>query len=328
MSGSVLYISEREVVDSLSISDAITALGSMLIEKGEGKGVNVPKSLGTWGNGSSMHSLGSYMDGSGFAGFKNWVRTNEGGGSLYSLFDAHKGTLLAIIEARALGLLRTSAMTGVGSKLLAPKGAGTCALIGTGVQAEMQLRSLNEVLEIKELRVYSPTESSRQSFVDRMSKVYQFPILSSNSLHEATSNAEIVTLMTRAEEPFLNAADLSSCRLLNAMGAILPKKAEFHQDVFDLASHVVVDDIENARRGSRELREKFGVSEEWSDVKSIDAILSSNEDFLVSDQMVIFKAMGMGLSDLAVAQHVYASVKANGLGINIPAQTRENLLFS
>jgi len=328
MSDSVLYISEREVVDSLKTSDAIKSLKSMLLEKGKGEGKNVAKSLGVWGNGSSMHSLGSFMDGSGFAGFKTWVRTNQGGGSLFSLFDAHKGTLLAIIEARALGLLRTSAMTGVGTQLLAPPDAGIFALIGTGVQAEMQLRALSEVFSIKELRVYSPTADHRDSFVSRMSKIYTFSIVSSESLSEATSTAEVVTLMTRAEEPFLSAADLSSCRLLNAMGSILPKKAEFHQDVFDLTSNVIVDDIENARKGSKELREKFGTTEEWTDVNSIDEVLGNRVDLKKDGQMILFKAMGMGLSDLAVAQHVYRTVKAKDLGIKIPAQTRENLLFT
>src|SRR3546814_8547253 len=45
-------------------------------------------------------------------------------------------------------------------------------------------------------------------------------------------------------------------------------------------------------------------------------------------RLTIFKGMGMGLSDLAMARVVYETACARGLGHALPRQTRENLLLA
>ena len=110
-----------------------------------------------------------------------------------------------------------------------------------------------------------------------------------------------MTLITRAVEPFVDAAQLADCRHLNAVGAILPAKAEFAQDVFERADRVVVDDLENARRGSRELRERYGVdAPSWPGVSRLSDVLAGRNarPGCAADAV---QGMGMGLSDLAMA---------------------------
>src|SRR5690606_12754162 len=120
-----------------------------------------------------------------------------------------------------------------------------------------------------------------------------------DTLQEALHGAEIVTLITRASEPFVAAADLAACRHLNAVGAILPAKAEFAQDVFGLADMVVVDDLENARRGSRELRERYGSDgAPWQGVQVLGNVLAGGAARPDGARLTRFKGMGMGLSDL------------------------------
>ena len=100
----------------------------------------------------------------------------------------------------------------------------------------------------------------------------------------------------------MDAAQLADCRHLNAVGAILPAKAEFAQDVFERADRVVVDDLENARRGSRELRERYGVdAPSWPGVSRLSDVLAAGETRAPDARLTLFKGMGMGLSDLAMA---------------------------
>ena len=147
-------------------------------------------------------------------------------------------------------------------------------------------------------------------------------------LAHALADAEIVTLITRAVEPFVDAAQ-PDCRHLNAVGAILPAKAEFAQDVFERADRVVVDDLENARRGSRELRERYGVdASSWPGVSRLSDVLAAGETRAPDARLMLFKGMGMGLSDLAMATVVYEQALARGLGVALPPQTRENLLLA
>lgn len=329
MSEGILYLTERDVVDALDIPGAIDALHEILLEQGRERARNVPKALATWGQGSSMHALGSLMTGGGgYAGFKTWLHVPGGGGSLYTLFDADSGAPRAIIEARALGMLRTAAVGGVATRLLAPPGSRTAALIGTGPQAVTQLAALAAARPLTRVRVYSPTPEKRQAFVQAVAGRYAFAVQAADSLDEALAGAEIVTLITRAAEPFVDAAALHDCRHLNALGAILPAKAEFAQDVFGLADLVAVDDLENARRGSRELRERYGADASWDDVPALCDLLAQGRSRPRGARLTIFKGMGMGLSDLALARRVYEHARARGAGIALPAQTRENLLLA
>ncbi len=326
MSDHVLYLTEQDVVTLVSPSMAIEAVRARLLDKAAGSARNVAKSLGVWSAGS-MHSLGSFSQATALAGFKTWVRTNNGGGSIFTLFDMSSGKLQAIIEARALGLLRTSAITGVATDLLAPAEATVGCLIGTGDQASMQLRALAAVRQFTEMRVYSPTQANREAFCRRHAGRYRFPLRPCNSLEQATHGARVVTTITRAEAPFIDASMLRECQLFNAVGAILPQAAEFHQDVFDHTGMIVVDDMDNARRGSRELRERFGERDEaWANVATLDQLLAAKHQRTANAPMTLFKGMGMGLSDLAVAGIVYARAIECGAGIRLPAQTRQNLL--
>lgn len=332
MTQAIRYLSEADVVGVLDMPRAIDALADTLALQGQGQARNVPKALATWGDGSSMHALGSVVTGEGgVCGFKNWVHTRQGGGSVFTLFDADRGTLLAVIEARALGMLRTAAITGLATRTLAPASPRHAALIGTGPQAVTQLAALAAVRQPQSVRVYSPTPEKRAEFVRRAQGRYPFSIEAADSLAQALAGAEIVTLITRAEQPFVDAAALRDCRHLNAVGAILPAKAEFAQDVFERADLVVVDDLENARRGSRELRGRYGAGvEPWEGVSVLCDLLArgAGSQRPPDARMTLFKGMGMGLSDLALARVVYQAACERDLGQRLAPQTRENLLLA
>ncbi|MBP6019351.1 MAG: ornithine cyclodeaminase family protein [Burkholderiaceae bacterium] len=329
MHDGVLYLTEKDVVSVLDMPSAIDALQNMLTLQGRDQVKNVPKALGTWGDGSSMHALGSVMTDGGQCGFKTWVYTKKGGGSMYSLFDSENGRLLALIEARALGMMRTAAISGVATRVLAPKNSRVAALIGTGPQAVTQLAALAAVQDWSEVRVYSPTAEKRQAFVDKLAPRYPFALRAYDSLEAAMDGADIATTITRASEPFLTPAHLGTCKHINAVGAILPAKAEMDQAVMQMADLIVVDDKENAVRGSRELRELLGSdASTWTDVAVLSTLLADGQGRPEDAQLTLFKGMGMGMSDLAVAGCVYARASQQGLGITLPAQTRENLLLN
>jgi ornithine cyclodeaminase len=329
MHNGVLYLTEKDVVSVLDMPAAIDALQAMLIQQGRDRVKNVAKALGTWGDGSSMHALGSVMTEGGQCGFKTWVYTKKGGGSMYSLFDSENGRLLALIEARALGMMRTAAISGVATRVLAPANSRVAALIGTGPQAVTQLSALAAVQNWTEVRVYSPTPEKRQAFVDKLAARYTFTLRPCDSLEEAMDGADVATTITRASEPFLTPAHLSTCKHLNAVGAILATKAEVDQAVMQRADLIAVDDKENAVRGSRELRELLGADgSTWTDVSLLSDLLAGGNGRPADAQLTIFKGMGMGMSDLAVAGRVYEHAVQQGLGIALPPQTRENLLLN
>lgn len=315
MADKVLWLTEEDVVASITLNDAIDALAAALRLEGEGEARNVDKSFGTWGTRSAMHVLGSMMPGRGYIGFKTWANTPGGASSIFSLFGAEDGQLLALIEAGALGQMRTSGISGLATRALADPAADEMALIGTGAQSFMQVAAVAATRKLRRLRVFSPSADKRAAFVARARDAFAFDVVETESVAEAVAGVPIVTLITRAAEPFLFADMLADGVHINAAGAILPGAAEFGQDVFDRASLVVVDSIPNARKGARELIDRYGVDDAgWTEVRTLGAVLAQGAQRPAGNVITLFKPMGMGLSDLSVAVTVYERASIAGHG--------------
>ena len=311
----LIWITEQDVVSLVTLDDAIPALERGLRALGRKEAFNVPKALGGYGDGSSMHSLGSGAPALGYVGYKNWVHTKRGATALYTLFNAGDGSIAAVIEAAALGQLRTAAMTGVGTRWLAAAGADDMALVGTGTQAITQVAAINAVRPLKRVRVWSPTAEKRRAFTEQLRREFPFAVAESPTLDAATKDAAIVTLVTRAKDPFLHANMLARGAHLNAVGAILPANAEFHQDVFDRVDLVAVDDVTSVRRASREFTEHYGTNDAaWASVRSIGDVIAEGAQRPGTCDVTLFKAMGMGLSDLSVAVMAFERARERGVG--------------
>ena len=112
---------------------------------------------------------------------------------------------------------------------------------------------------------------------------------------------------------------------LNAVGAIAPDREEFTQDVFDRASAIGVDMIDSVKSLSAEFRKRFGDGD-WSKVQPLSQLVAAPPTRAANSDVTLFKAMGMGLSDLALAIEILKRVQAKGGGRAIehpkPAQPR------
>jgi ornithine cyclodeaminase len=151
----------------------------------------------------------------------------------------------------------------------------------------------------------------------------RFAVAESPTLEAATKDASIVTLVTRAKDPFLRADMLAQGAHLNAVGAILPANAEFHQDVFDRVGLIAVDDVTAVRRASRELMDRFGSDEAaWKAVRSIGEIIAEGAQRPAGCDVTLFKSMGMGLSDLSIAVMALERARTQGIGRALPHPIR------
>jgi ornithine cyclodeaminase/alanine dehydrogenase-like protein (mu-crystallin family) len=218
------------------------------------------------------------------------------------------------MEAAALGQIRTAAMTGVGTKWLASRDASDMALVGTGMQAITQVAAVNAVRPLRRVRVWSPTAEKRAAFAARLASQFAFDVEDAPSLAQALRDAPLVTLVTRAKEPFLTASMLAPGTHVNAVGAILPTHAEFTQDVFERTGWIAVDDVTGVQRNSREFIERFGADNQWGMVQPLSDVVANDRKRPASCDISMFKAMGMGLSDLSVALIALERARAKGIG--------------
>ena len=234
------------------------------------------------------------------------------------------GANLAVIEATALGQMRTAAMTGVGTKRLAPADADEMGIIGSGKQALPQVAACHAVRPLRKLRVYSRNPENRNHFVHTVRSELDFEVISCETLEETTNGMPIVTVVTNSTVPFLRADLMEKGSHLNAMGAIVPARIEFTDDLFDRADIVAVDNLQTIQHMSAEFIAHYNGNEDpgCDSIRTISELIKDKITRPPDADITLFKAMGMGLSDLSLAIDIYRRARAEGRGYPLPKRNK------
>jgi len=323
MTNSPIWITEADVVSLISLPEAVEALERILAMEAGGAAANMAKTHLMVGENDAMHALGASVAGAGLCGTKTWVNVGGKSATVVVLFDLEDGALRAVIEATALGQMRTAAMTGVGTKRLAPKGCDEMAIIGTGKQALTQIAACAAVRPLKSVRVFSRNPDSRIRFVEAAASRFDFRVVAADTLEDAVRDAPIVTLITNATRPFLAPDMVAAGSHINAMGAIVPKRVEFTADIFRRCDVVAVDSLRGVRDLSAEFRDYYGDDEDaWQAVLPISALIEDDYERPDGADLTLFKAMGMGISDLALGVEILERAVARGVGHALPERVR------
>jgi ornithine cyclodeaminase len=314
-----IWITEADVTGLISLPEAIDALEGVLEMEAGGEAVNMGKTHLMVAPNDAMHAIGAAVAGAGLCGTKTWVNVGGKSQTVLVLFSLDDGALRAIIEATALGQMRTAAMTGIGTRRLAPNEADELAVIGSGKQALPQVAACAAVRELRHVRVFSRRAEAREAFAAAVRQDLGVHATAAATLEDAVTDAPIVTLITNATEPFLTSAMIARGSHVNAMGAIVPARAEFAQDVFGRCDQIVVDSVHSVRELSAEFREHFGNDDSaWNSVRPIAEIIAQDAMRPANSDLTLFKAMGMGISDLALGIEVLARAEQRGGTTTLP----------
>ena len=322
---SFLWISEADAAGLVDMESAIAALDEVLRLEAAGDAANMTKTHAAW-PGGTLHAIGATLRRDGLAITKTWVNTPRGSTPLVLLFDASAGRLLAVIEAFALGQLRTSGISGIATRLLAREDARTFAIIGTGEQALPQVAAVAAVRPIRLVRVFSRDPAHRDAFARRVEETLGIEAVAATSAADAARGADVVTLVTRATEPFLTSAMVGRGAHVNAVGAITPERAEFEPALLGRCAVIAVDNVPQVQALSSEFMTYFKAGgPDWPGVTPLSALVARGQRRPQDADLTLFKAMGMGLSDLAVALRCYRAATARGIGRAIPHPERAGL---
>ena len=304
-----LWISEADVVSVMDLSDAIRTIEVSLPAEARGEAKNMEKTVVAW-EGGTLHALGAVA--SGAAATKTWAHTEGGAMPLLVLYDSTNGSLKAVIEALALGQLRTGAISGVATRWLSRADADVMALIGTGRQAVPQAAAVAAVRPLKQIRVFGRNQEKSRGVATRIREELGIDTVPSASVEEAVKDASIITTATRAREPFLNARMLREGAHINAIGAIVRTGAEVTPDLVARCERIVVDSVGQAQKLSRELE---GIG--WERVQPLSQLLVSRPA-RSENETTLFKSLGIGIADLALASEIFSRAVELRLGRVLP----------
>ncbi|MBS1888528.1 MAG: ornithine cyclodeaminase family protein [Actinobacteria bacterium] len=316
-----IWIAEADAAALLSIEDAIEALAGAHRLYAEGEAANMVKTQAQSGP-SNLHAVGAIIAGQEIAGTKTWMHTPGGAQPLLILISPEDGRVRAVIEAFALGQRRTSATSALATRELAREDAATMALVGTGKQAVAQAEAVAAVRPLTAISVYGRDPGRRAACVARLQDRVEAYVREEPSLEAALVHADIVTLVTRAAEPFVEAAMIAPGTHVNGVGAILPDRRELAVEAvagFDL---IAVDSLPQARSASGELNAAVAAGRlDWDEVAELGQVLTGAAPGRGgAGERTFFKAMGVGIADVALGAEVLRRARAEGVGVPLPAR--------
>ena len=235
------------------------------------------------------------------------------------LFEADHGSLLAIMDATEVTAIRTGAVSGVATELLANPGAGDLAILGSGTQARSHLEAMLAVRRIRRIRVWSPTESRLKAFAEHSSKKFGLKVEPVNSVKAAVQGADLICTTTSAREPVLKGDWLAPGAHLNVVGASIPIAREVDTKAM-VRSRLFVDRREStlSEAGDFLIPKKEGAIGDDHILAELGELLLKTKPGRGSpDEITLFKSLGIAIEDLASAHYVYTKASRLGVGARV-----------
>jgi alanine dehydrogenase len=321
MSERPIWVTETEVEELLTLEEAIDVLAASYRLQAEGSAQSMKRAYLRNGN-SILHAVGGMVGGEGACGTKTWTYTPGGAAPLLILFSLEDGGVKGVVEAFALGQMRTAATSGLGTRVLARGEASTLGLLGTGKQAFEQARAVACVRPIERIQLFGRDAGRRQALAARLRDAVDVEVTESADVAEAVAGADIVTAVTRAAEPIVAGEMLAPGMHVNAVGAIVPSRRELDESAVGRADVIVADSVEQARGDAGELRaaDAAGLLD-WETVRGLDAIVDAPTEALRGEEdITLFKTLGVGLSDVALGLEILRRAAGGKAGIPLPVR--------
>lgn len=235
---------------------------------------------------------------------------------IVALFDAVNGATRALLDATEITAIRTAAASGAATRVLAREDAGDLALLGSGTQARTHLEAMCCAREIRRVRVFSPKREERERFAARESEKHRVRVEVVDSARAAVEGADLVCTTTSSREPVLLGNWLAPGAHINAVGACFPTARELDTRAVRLA-RVFVDRRESALHEAGDLlipMQAGEISAEHIAGELGDVLAGHIVGRRSSDEITLFKSLGIAVEDLATAHWLDREARQRGIG--------------
>lgn len=311
-----LLLSHDDVRASVTMTDAIAAMEDAFRQEGEGKTL-LPQRINIKVGKGWLRVGPVAMEGAGWMGFKA-MNLTPGQGVRYQvhLYSIETGALLAIMDAQHLTTLRTGATSAVATRRLARPGKAVTALLGSGPEARAQLDAMVTAGFVSEARVFSPTELNRERLAADF-RAQDVKIQAVESAEAACDGATLILAAVKSSEPVLSGAWLRPGTHVNSVGTARRDQRELDLDVFRRVSPIIVDTREGVFGEAGDAVAAAEIVAE-SNVHELSALVIGAAPGRASDdQITLFKSVGTGIQDIAIAAVIFANARDRGLGMDI-----------
>lgn len=314
-----LLLTHEDVQKSVTMADAIEAMEAGFREEGEG-GAVLPARTNIKAGKGWLRVGPVVMEHSGWMGFKA-MNLAAGQGVRYQvhLYSVATGALEAIMDAQFLTTLRTGATSAVATRRLARPGATTVALLGSGAEAKTQLEAMHAAGFVKSAKVYSPTAANRRALAEDFRRRHAMEIADVATAQEAVDGATIVLAAVKSTETVFWGRWLKPGMHVNSVGTARRDQREIDPETFRRATRIVVDTREGVFGEAGDAVAAKDIVQPSDVAELAEVVAGKSPGRQDAGEVTLFKSVGTGIQDIALASVVFRNAKAKGIGTDIGA---------
>lgn len=235
---------------------------------------------------------------------------------LLTLYDATNGMPVAIVDASDLTAMRTGALTALGARHLARRGAKVLGHVGARGSSYWNVRLLDRLFDFDEIRVHSRRPESRDAFARRLEQDLGKPVRATGDWESSLRGADVMVEATRLErpEPMLLTSWVEPGCLVIPYGTM----SAVELSLTDVMDKVVVDDWGQARSGSfgslRAHVDSGNLDEESLYAELCEIVVGDKPGRESDDERILFWHRGLSLSDIALGHAMLEKARVLGIG--------------
>ena len=239
---------------------------------------------------------------------------------LMVVFSSSTGLLEALLLDNGwLTDVRTAAAGAVAARFLSNPDSAVATIIGTGLQARMQLQAMLLVRDIREVYFWGRSADKAAKVAAEMSKSTGIPCHGVADAKTAVGKSDIVVTTTPATQPVFAASWLHPGLHVTAMGSDQETKNELEASCIP-ASDLYVPDRLSQCRAMGELRsaivqETIAPDAEFSELGSIITGKAAGRE--TTSSITIADLTGTGVQDTAIATLAVARARSAAIGTKL-----------
>jgi ornithine cyclodeaminase/alanine dehydrogenase-like protein (mu-crystallin family) len=232
------------------------------------------------------------------------------------LLESDTGRLSAVMDGGAITAIRTAAVSGVATDLLARPDAAELAILGAGVQARTHLDAIASVRKLHRVRVWSRNPDHASELVAQQREHHDFSLEAATTAEEALRDADIVATVTASATPVLQREWLKAGAHINAVGSSTPGAREVDTQTM-AAARLIVDRRESALKEAGDLlipMREGALTADHIQAELGEVIIGTRPGRQAADQLTLFKSLGLAVEDVASAAYLAREARAKGVG--------------
>ena len=257
-----------------------------------------------------LSTMGAIWRTAGTAGAKTYTTVGGRFEFVFDLFDISEGGQgrhVASMDGGELTRLRTPALTAYVS------GHGTVAcqklaLFGFGVQGRVHLDALAALLPLREVCVVETRDvgADCEAAGRRLDRTVR-----QSTAEAAVRDADLVVTATRSKQPLFDGAWLKPGAFVVAVGTSLPTGRELDDATLSRAARVIVEWKPQSllEAGAVVIGRQLGLLDDARIVDILQILAGQAAWRASADEIVVFKSVGVGLMDLAVATEAWHALR-------------------